>query len=39
MLYEEFGEMKLMIIKTILLFNFRTRVVGIIQIMENYIPN
>lgn len=37
--YEEHGERKLMILTTILLFNFRARVVGISQILNSYMPH
>lgn len=38
-IYEEHGERKLMILTTILLFNFRARVVGINQILNTYMPH
>lgn len=37
--YEEKGERKLMLLSTILLFNLRTRLVGINQILNSYMPH
>ena len=38
-IYEERGERKLMLWATVLMFNLRTRLVGLNQILSTYMPN